>query len=111
MQRQHTIGGYASPGCGDRLQSSRDSLSRRLGGAGMVVDVSLSAVLLVDVTVRDVNVVHSRMVVLVGMSGQQMAPVLSLVQIVRDVVVLVPVLQGFVGVVTLRPRHRPHLSP
>jgi len=77
----------------------------------MVVDVSLSAVLLVDVTVRDVNVVHGRMVVLVGMCGQQMAPVLSLMQVVRDVVVLVPVLQGLVRVVTLRPRHRAHLFP
>lgn len=76
----------------------------------MVVDVGFSAVLLVHITVRDVHVVHAGMVVLVGMGGQQMTPVLPLMQVVRDVVVLVPVLQGLVHVVTLRPRHRTHLS-
>jgi hypothetical protein len=37
-----------------------------------------------------------------------MAPVLAPVQVVGDVEVLVPVLQGVVLVMTLRPRHRAH---
>jgi len=92
-------------------RSSGDCLSRRLGRAGVVVDVGLPPVLLVHVSVRDMHVLHGGMVVLVRMGGQQMAPVLSLMQVMRDVVVLVPMLQGVVRVVPLLSRHRAHLSP
>jgi hypothetical protein len=77
----------------------------------VVVDVGLSPVLLVHITVRDMHVVHGGMVVLVRMGGEKMTPVLPLMHVVGDVVMLVPVLQGVVRVMTLRPRHRVHLSP
>jgi hypothetical protein len=74
---------------------------------GVVVNVGLPPVLFLLVLVRDVHVVHGRMVVLVRVGGEQMPPVLSAVKVVRDVEVLVPVLQGIVLVMTLRPRHPP----
>ncbi len=49
-----------------------------------------------------VHVLECGMIVFVAVGGQQMAPVLSLMQIVRDVIMLVSVLQGFVLVMTLR---------
>lgn len=65
--------------------------------------------LLVHVLVRDVHVIHRRVVVLVRVSGEQVPPVLSLVQVVRDVIVLVAVPQGLMLVMSLLPRH--YLSP
>jgi hypothetical protein len=75
----------------------------------MVVDVCLPPMLLLRVLVRDVHVIHCRMVVLVSVSGEQVSPVLSLVQVMRDVIVLVAVLQVLMLVVSLVPRH--YLSP
>src|SRR5947208_15097425 len=72
--------------------------------------MGFSSMLLVHVLVGDVHVLQCRVVVIVGVGGQQMTPVLSLVQVVRDVVVLVPVPQGLMLVMSLRPRHRPHPS-
>jgi hypothetical protein len=75
----------------------------------MVVDVGFPPVLLVEVPVGDVDVVEGRMVVIVRVGGQQMSPVLTPVQVVRYVIVLVPVLHGLVLVMTLWLRHRAHL--
>lgn len=76
----------------------------------MVVDVRFPPVLLVYIPMRDVNVVHSGVIVVVRMSGKEMAPVLPLMQVVGDVVVLVPMLHRVMCVVTLRPGHPAHLS-
>jgi hypothetical protein len=54
----------------------------------VIVDVGLAAVLLVDVLVRDVDVLDLRMVVLVRVGGLQVRPVLSAMQVVRHVEVL-----------------------
>lgn len=67
--------------------------------------------LLVHVPMRDVHVIQCRMVVLVRVGGQQMTPVLPPVQVVRHVVVLVPVLQRLMLVMTLHPRHSRSHSP
>jgi hypothetical protein len=75
----------------------------------VIVDVRLPPMLLLHVLVRDVHVFHCRVVVLVSVSGEQVPPVLSLVQIVRDVIVLVAMLQGLMLVMSLLPRH--YLSP
>jgi hypothetical protein len=75
----------------------------------MVVDVCFPPMLLLRVLVRDVHVIHCRVVVLVSVSGEQVPPVLSLVQVVRDVIMLVAVLQVLMLVVSLLPRH--NLSP
>src|SRR6266498_2563874 len=83
-------------------------LPRRLRGPGVVVDVGFPPMLLVHVPVGNVYVLECGMIVFVAVGGQQMAPVLSLMQIVRDVIMLVSVLQGFVLVMTLRTRHRAH---
>ena len=77
----------------------------------MVVDVAFSSVFFVHVFVRDMHVLQCRMVVLVHMGRKQMGPVLPLVQVVRYVVVLVPVLQGLVLMIAPRPRHRAHPFP
>ena len=45
------------------------------------------------------------MVVLVGKGREQMSPVLPLVQVMRHVIVLMPVLQGVVLVMTARRCH------
>jgi len=74
----------------------------------MVVDVGFPAVLLVHVPMGNVYVFQCGMVVLVRMGGKQMPPVLPLMQIVGDVVVLVPMLQGLVLVMTPLPCHRAH---
>jgi hypothetical protein len=85
-------------------------LPGRLGRAAVVVNMGFSSMLLVNVLVGNVDVIQSRVVVVVGVGGEQMTPVLTLVQVVRHVVVLVPVLQGLMLVMSLRPPHRPHPS-
>ena len=74
----------------------------------MVMDMRLSAMLLLDVTVRDVYVLHLGMVVLVHVGGQQVPPVLAAMQVVRHVKVLVTVLDGLV---LMTPRLRHQLPP
>jgi hypothetical protein len=74
----------------------------------MVVDMRLSAMLLLDVTVRDVYVLDACMVVVVAVSGEQVPPVLALMQVVRHVKVLVTVLDG---IVLMTPRLRHQLPP
>ena len=86
-------------------------LPRRLGGAGVIVDVGFPPVFLVEVPVGDVHVIQGGMVVVVGVGGKEMTPVLSLVQVMRHVVVLVPVLQGLVLVMTPFLRHPDHHLP
>jgi hypothetical protein len=77
----------------------------------VIVEVRLPTVLLLRVTVRDVDVIHRRVVVLVGVRRQQMPPVLSPVQVVSDVEVLMPVLQSVVLMMPLGPGHRLALLP
>jgi hypothetical protein len=67
--------------------------------------------LLLDVPVRDVHVLQRGVVVLVGVGGQQVSPVLSPVQVVRDVIVLVPVRHGFVPMMPLLSCHCSITSP
>ncbi len=69
----------------------------------MVVQVCLPPVLLRLVLMRGVHVVNLGVVVLVGVSGKQMSPVLATVQVVRYVEVLVAVHHGFVPMMTLLP--------
>jgi len=45
----------------------------------VIVDVSLSSVLLFDVSVRDVHVFESRMVVVMSVGGGKVRPVLAAV--------------------------------
>jgi hypothetical protein len=94
---------------GSQSMAPAQPLPGRLGGAGVVVDMGFPSMLLVQVAVGDVHVLQCRMVVLVGVGREKMTPILSLVQVMRHVVVLVAVLQGIMLVVTLRPRHRPHI--
>jgi hypothetical protein len=61
----------------------------------MVVDVRLSPMLLLDVSVRHVHVPDFGVVVLVAVSGEQVRPVLATMEIVRHVEMLVTVLQRF----------------
>jgi hypothetical protein len=75
----------------------------------VVVDVSLSSVFLLHVAVRDVHVLQCRVIVLVIMGGEQVPPILSPVKIVRDVIVLVAMLQGLMLVMPLLPGHLGHL--
>jgi hypothetical protein len=77
----------------------------------VVVDVALPPVFLLRIPVRDVHVLHRRMVVIVGMGRQEMAPVLASMHVMRDVEVLVPVLQRLVLMVALLLRHRAHTLP
>jgi hypothetical protein len=74
----------------------------------MVVDMRLSAMLLLDVTVRDVYVLDACVVVVVAVGGEQVPPVLPLMQVVRHVKVLVTVLDGLV---LMTPRLRHQLPP
>jgi hypothetical protein len=69
----------------------------------------LPPVLLFGVPVWDVHVVLSGVVVLVRVVGLQVTPVLPPVQVVSDVEVLVPVLQGLMLMMTLCSRHPAHL--
>jgi hypothetical protein len=71
----------------------------------VVVNVGFSTMLALHVLVRDVHVLYGGMVVIVRMSGQQVSPVLTLMEIVGHVVVLVTVLDAVVLVMTLRSRH------
>jgi len=66
----------------------------------VIVHVSLAPVLLRLIRVRDVNVLNRRVVVIVGVRGQQVTPILPPMEIVGDVVVLVPVLDLIVLVMT-----------
>jgi uncharacterized membrane protein YcaP (DUF421 family) len=77
----------------------------------MIVDVSLSSVFLLHVAVRDMHVLQCGVVVLVIMGGEQVAPILSPVKIVRDVIVLVAMLQGLMLVMSYFPRHSHLLRP
>lgn len=77
----------------------------------MVVDVGLPPVLLGLVLMRDVHVLHLRMVVLVGVRRQEMHPVLSSMEIVGDVVVLVAVIERVVVMATSRLRGHRTLLP
>ena len=70
------------------------------------MNVGFSTMLALHVLVRDVHVLHGGMVVIVRMRGQQVSPVLTLMEIVGHVVVLVTVLDAVVLVMTLRSRHR-----
>lgn len=69
------------------------------------MDVPFPAMLLLDVSVRDVDMLDRCVVVLVTVSGEQMSPVLTTVQVVRHVEVLVTVLDGLV-LMTPRLRHQ-----
>jgi hypothetical protein len=64
----------------------------------VVVDVSLSAMLVARILVRLVTVGKRRMVVLMLMTGGQMRPVLAAAQVVGDVGMLVAVDLGVVAV-------------
>ena len=74
----------------------------------MIVNVRFPAMLLVCVPMGNVHVLERGVIVLVDVSGQQMTPVLSLMQVVRDVIVLVAVFQGPVLVMSLVPSHCAH---
>ena len=74
----------------------------------MIVNVRFPAMLLVRVPMGNVHVLERGVIVLVDVSGQQMTPVLSLMQVVRDVIVLVAVFQGPVLVMSLVPSHCAH---
>jgi hypothetical protein len=76
----------------------------------VVVDVRLPAVLLVDVLVGDVDVLDRGMVVLVGVGGQEMDPVLAPMQVVGHVIVLVTVLQSVMLMMAPRSWHAVHLA-
>jgi hypothetical protein len=58
----------------------------------MIVEVCLPPMLFLHVPVRDVHVLHRGVVVLVSVGWEQVCPVLSLMQVVRDVIVLVAML-------------------
>jgi hypothetical protein len=79
----------------------------------VIVHVRLSTMLLVLIDMRDVDVLDRRVVVLMRVRRQEMHPVLSLMEVMGDVIVLVAVLQRFVLVVAPRLRHAasPPLSP
>jgi hypothetical protein len=62
----------------------------------VVVDVSFSSVFLGLVLMGDVDVLDLRVVVLMGVGGQEMHPVLASMEVVRDVEMLVAVVEGVV---------------
>jgi hypothetical protein len=68
----------------------------------VVVDMGFPAMLFGFVLVWRVHVLDRRVVVLVGVSGEQMSPVLTAVQVVRHVEVLVTMNHGLVLMVALR---------
>jgi hypothetical protein len=73
----------------------------------VVVEVGLPPVLLGLVLVRGMDVIERRVVVLVSVRGEQVAPVLSLMQVVRHVEVLVAMHDRLVLVMASRaPLHR-----
>jgi hypothetical protein len=59
----------------------------------VIVHVSLAPVLLLGIPMRHVHVLERWMVVLVGVGGQEVPPVLPAMQVMRHVEVLVAVLQ------------------
>ena len=65
--------------------------------------------LLLYVPVGDVHMLQRGVVVLVGVGGQQVSPVLPPVQVVRHVIMLVAVLQGLVLMMPLLSGQSPHL--
>jgi hypothetical protein len=71
-------------------------LSRRFGGAGVVVDVALALVLLLRLVVFLVDVLDLRVVVLVVVRRHQVGPFLPLREVVDDVVMGVGVNDGLV---------------
>src|SRR6266542_7122936 len=71
-------------------------LAGRLCRPSVVVHVPLPAVLLRHVLMGHVDVVHLRVVVLVGVGGEEVAPVLTSMEVVGDVEVLVTMLDGVV---------------
>lgn len=77
----------------------------------MVVHMRLMAMLFLFVDVRDVRMLNRRVVVIVGVGGQEMHPVLTLMKVVRHVIMLVTMLDGLVQVTTMSPSHRDHLLP
>jgi hypothetical protein len=72
-----------------------------------------STMLFLRIDVRDVHVFYRRVIVLMRVRRQQMHPVLSLMEVMSDVIVLVAVLERFVLVVAPCLRHDayPPLSP
>jgi hypothetical protein len=73
--------------------------------------MSLSTMLFLFVDVRDMSMFNRRVVVIVGVGGKKVHPVLTLMKVMRHVVVLVAVLDGLVLVTTVCPSHRGHLPP
>jgi hypothetical protein len=71
----------------------------------MVMHVGLTAVLLLHVLVRDMDVLYRGVVVIVDVGRQQVAPVLAHMEIVGHVVVLVAVFDVLMLVVALGLRH------
>jgi hypothetical protein len=67
--------------------------------------VGLTPVLVLHVLVRDMDMLHRGVVVIMAMGRQQMTPVLSHMEVMGHVVVLVAVFDVLVLVVTLRLRH------
>ena len=67
----------------------------------MVVNVGFSTMLALHVLVWNMHMLYGGMVVIVRMGGQEVSPVLTLMEIVGHVVVLVTVLGGRVLVVPL----------
>src|SRR6266542_4441121 len=61
--------------------------------------------LLLHVPMRDVHVLQGGVVVVVSVRGEQVSPILSLMQVVRDVIVLMAMLQGLMLMMSLLPRH------
>jgi hypothetical protein len=83
----------------------REHLAWRFSRAGMVVDMRFPAMLFFNVPVRDMHMLDAGVVVGVAVSGEQVPPVLALMQVVSDVKVLVTVLDGLV-LMTPRLRHQ-----
>jgi hypothetical protein len=77
----------------------------------VVVHMRLSTMLFLFVDVRDVRMFNRRVVVIVGVGGEKVHPVLTLMKVMRHVVVLVAVLDGLVLVTTVCPSRRDHLLP
>jgi hypothetical protein len=77
----------------------------------VVVDVRLPAVLLVDVLVGDVDVLDGGVVVLMGVGGQEMDPVLAPMEVMGHVIVLVAMLQSVMLMMAPRSCHLAHLTP
>jgi hypothetical protein len=75
----------------------------------VVVHMRLMAMLFLFVDVRDVRMLNRRVVVIVGVGGQEVHPVLTLMKVVRHVIMLVTMLDGLVQVTTMSPSHRDHL--